>query len=108
MPCRSAIPTSVSISQSPPEEVDLSAVPSEYHDLKQVFSKDRALSLPPHRPYDCAIDLLPGSPLPSKKLYNLSKPEKEAMGTYIQDSLSTGLIRPSLSPLGAEFFFVEK
>lgn len=81
---RSAIPTSVPTSQSPPEEIDLSAVPSEYHDLKQVFSKDKALSLPPHRPYDCAIDLLPGSPLPSKKLYNLSKPEKEAMEAYIQ------------------------
>lgn len=92
----------------PPEETDSSAASSEYHDLKQVFSNDKALSLPPHRPYDCAIDLLPGSPLPSKKLYNLSKPKKEAMDAYIQDSLSTGLIRPSSSSLGAGSFFVEK
>lgn len=43
---------------------DLSTVPAECHDFGEVFSKDRALSLPPHRPYDCVIDLLPGSPLP--------------------------------------------
>lgn len=46
------------------------------HSGSKVFSKDRALSLPPHRPYDCAIDLLPSAPLPVKKLYNLSKPGK--------------------------------
>ncbi|KAG1929495.1 hypothetical protein F2P79_022926 [Pimephales promelas] len=41
------------------EAGDLSNVPAEYLDLKEVFSKSRAASLPPHRPYDCAIDLLP-------------------------------------------------
>ena len=91
-------------SPSPAEEVDISSIPSEYHDLKLVFSKDRALSLPPHRPYDCAIELLPGAPLPTKKLYNLSRPEKEAMEKYIGESLSTGIIRPSSSPVGAGFF----
>ena len=30
------------------------------------------------------------------------------MEAYITDSLATGLIRPSSSPLGAGFFFVEK
>ncbi|XP_073688511.1 uncharacterized protein [Garra rufa] len=39
---------------------DLCNVPAEYLDLKEVFSKSRAASLPPHRPYDCAIELLPG------------------------------------------------
>ncbi|KAI2654015.1 Transposon Tf2-9 polyprotein [Labeo rohita] len=39
--------------------VDLCNVPTEYLDLKEVFSKSRAASLPPHRPYDCAIELLP-------------------------------------------------
>ncbi|XDV53915.1 hypothetical protein PO909_022310 [Leuciscus waleckii] len=40
--------------------MNLSYVPAEYLDLKEVFSKSRAASLPLHRPYDCAIDLLPG------------------------------------------------
>lgn len=51
---------------------------------------------------------LPGVPLPSSRLYNLSKPEREAMERYIRDSLAVGIIRPSSSPLGAGFFFVEK
>uniref|UniRef100_A0A8P4GJA5 Gypsy retrotransposon integrase-like protein 1 n=1 Tax=Dicentrarchus labrax TaxID=13489 RepID=A0A8P4GJA5_DICLA len=92
----------------PPEPPDLSAVPVEYHDLGEVFSKHRAVTLPPHRPYDCAIELLPGSTLPTSRLYNLSRPEREAMEKYIGDSLAAGLIRPSSSPVGAGFFFVTK
>lgn len=42
---------------------DLTTVPQEYHNLQEVFSKHIALSLPPHIPYDCAIDFLPGAPL---------------------------------------------
>ncbi|KAL1277101.1 hypothetical protein QQF64_023774 [Cirrhinus molitorella] len=41
------------------EHTDLSNVPREYLDLKGVFSKSRAASLPLLRSYDCAIDLLP-------------------------------------------------
>ena len=87
---------------------DITGVPSVYHDLALVFSKDKALSLPPHRPYDCAIDLLPGAPHPKARLYNISLPEKEAMRNYIAESLLSGIIRPSSSPLGAGFFFVAK
>lgn len=61
-------------------------------------------ALPPHRPYNCAIDLLPRASLPSSKLYNLSRPEKGAMETYITDSLAAGFIHPSSSPVGAGFF----
>ena len=90
------------------ELLDWTAVPSEYHDLKEVFSKVEALSLPPHRPYDCSIDLLPGVTLPSSRLYSLSKPERVAMEKYISESLAAGIIRPSSSPLGAGVFFVNK
>ena len=79
-----------------------------YHDLAQVFSKDLALSLPPHRPYDCAIDLLLGAPLPVGRLYNLSVPKKETMRNYVSESLASGIIRPSSSPLAAGFFFLPK
>ncbi|XDV19990.1 hypothetical protein PO909_025376 [Leuciscus waleckii] len=57
--------------QNSEEPVNLSNVPPEYLDLKEVFSKSRAASLPPHRPYDCAIDLLPApiliAPDPSRQ-----------------------------------------
>lgn len=90
------------------ENIDLSGVPPEYLDLRQAFSKARASSLPPHRPYDCGIDLLPGTIPPKGRIYSLSPPEREAMEKYISESLAAGLIRPSSSPAGAGFFFVEK
>lgn len=102
---RSAL-TSTSVPVPAAEPLDLSSVPEVYHDLAPVFSKEQALSLPPHRPYDCAIELLPGAPLPTSKLYNLSHPERQTMEKYIQESLAAGIIRPSSSPLGAGFFFV--
>ncbi len=90
------------------ELVNLSNMLKEYLDLKEVFSKSQAASLPPHRPYDCAIDLVPGMSPPKGRLYSLSAPEKEAMEKYISDSLAAGLIRPSSSPAGAGFFFCGK
>ncbi len=72
---------SVSVLQGEP--VDLARVPVAYHDLRAVFSKSRASSLPPHRPYECAIDLLPGTSPPKGRLYSLSGPEREAIDKYI-------------------------
>ncbi len=82
------------------EHTDQSNMPNEYLDLKGVFRKSRAASLPPHRPYDCAIDLLSGRSPPKGRLYSLSAPEWEAMEKYISDSLAAKIIRPSSSPAG--------
>ncbi len=90
------------------EAEDLTGVPEEYLDLRLVFSRSRATSLPPHRPFDCAIDLLPGTSPPRGRLFSLSGPEREAMDKYIQESIKAGLIRHSSSPAGAGFFFVKK
>ncbi|XP_034021083.1 probable JmjC domain-containing histone demethylation protein 2C [Thalassophryne amazonica] len=87
---------------------DLTGVPVCYHDLAAVFCKAKAKSLPPHRSYHCAIELLPGATPPQGKLYSLSAPECHAMNEYIQESLAAGLIRSSSSPAGAGFFFVGK
>ena len=87
---------------------DLSIVPACYMDLKDVFNKSKATSLPPHRPYDCAIDLLPGTSPPKGRLYSLSGPEMQSMKKYVDSSLASGIIRPSSSPAGAGFFFVGK
>ncbi|KAL0146466.1 hypothetical protein M9458_058229 [Cirrhinus mrigala] len=86
----------------------LAQVPSEYADLIEVFSKTRAAVLPPHRPYDCTIELLSGTCPPRGRLYSLSIPEQAAMDKYIKEALENGFIRPSTSPAGAGFFFVEK
>lgn len=87
---------------------DLAGVLEQYHDLAAVFSKARATSLPPHRLYNCTIDLLPGTAPPKGRLYSLSELELKAMEEYICSSLSAGLIWPFSSPIGVGFFFVEK
>uniref|UniRef100_A0A8C6PPJ8 ribonuclease H n=1 Tax=Nothobranchius furzeri TaxID=105023 RepID=A0A8C6PPJ8_NOTFU len=106
--CLSAAPVRPVSSQPPLEPPDISNVPPEYTDLAAVFSKVRAKNLPPHRPYDCAVDLLPGAQPPKGRLYPLSIPETKAMEEYIQEGLQAGIIRPSSSPAGAGFFFVDK
>ena len=63
-------------------------VPSDYTDLAEVFSKQRATTLPPHCPYNCAIELHPGTVPPRGSLYSLSAPERAAMREYIAEALS--------------------
>ncbi|KAK3509997.1 hypothetical protein QTP70_024337, partial [Hemibagrus guttatus] len=58
--------------------------------------------------YDYAIDLIPGTTPPRRRLYSLSAPEREVMQQYLNEALAAGLIRPSSSPAGAGFFFVGK
>ncbi|KAK7884344.1 hypothetical protein WMY93_027467 [Mugilogobius chulae] len=48
----------------------------------------RAKLTPTERLRRMQADLLPGAPLPSSRLYNLSRPEYEAMEKYINDSLA--------------------
>ncbi|KAL0147094.1 hypothetical protein M9458_057618, partial [Cirrhinus mrigala] len=68
----------------------------------------RASQLPPHRPWDCAIHLVPNASLPKGKIYPLSLPESKAMEEYIREALSQEYIRPSTSPAASSFFFVSK
>uniref|UniRef100_A0A8C7Y809 ribonuclease H n=1 Tax=Oryzias sinensis TaxID=183150 RepID=A0A8C7Y809_9TELE len=104
----SAIPSTSHPSPEPSSDSNLDKIPACYHDLHEVFSKTKACALPSHRPYDCEINLQPGSTLPKGRLFNLSRPERLAMESYVQEALSLGHIRPSSSPVGAGFFFVEK
>lgn len=53
---------------------DLTLVPPEYHHLAELFIKKRATTLPPCRPYDLAIKLLPGTTPSRGRLYPLLVP----------------------------------
>ncbi|KAI2645258.1 Retrotransposon-derived protein PEG10 [Labeo rohita] len=75
-----------------PETTSSVTIPTEYSSYVDVFSKERATHLPPHRRWDCSIDLLPGARLPQGKVYPLSIPEREAMEIYIQEALKQGFI----------------
>ncbi len=71
---------SVSGSVLQDEMGSLSNVPEEYLDLKEVFSKSRAASLPPHCPYDCAIELVPGMSPPKGQIILAFCPGKGGHG----------------------------
>ncbi|KAI2665857.1 Transposon Tf2-6 polyprotein [Labeo rohita] len=85
-----------------------SPVPTMYQDLLEAFSRTKATQLPPQRPGDCAIDLVPGATPPRGRIFPLSQAESEVMNTYIQEELAKGFITPSTSPASAGFFFVKK
>ncbi|KAL0176816.1 hypothetical protein M9458_029146, partial [Cirrhinus mrigala] len=83
-------------------------IPPEYHDLAEAFSRSKATQLPPHRPSDCAIELVPGATPPKGRIFPLSQPETDSMKAYIEEELAKGFIVPSTSPASAGFFFVKK
>ncbi|KAI2645990.1 Transposon Tf2-6 polyprotein [Labeo rohita] len=72
-------------------------IPFCYKDLSEVFSKSKATQLPPHSPWDCAIDLLLNAMPPKSKIYPLSRTESQAMDEYITEALDSGFIWPSTS-----------
>jgi len=90
------------------EGLDLSGVPSDYHKFADVFNKEKASQLPPHRPYDLKIDLEEGSAPPLGTIYPLSPAELEALRKFLDENITTGLLRSSSSPHGAPVLFVKK
>ncbi|KAK3559563.1 hypothetical protein QTP86_013727, partial [Hemibagrus guttatus] len=83
-------------------------IPECYSHFWDVFCPKKASKLPPHRPWDCAIDLIPGEPVPKGRIYSLTLPEEKAMEEYIREALAQGYICPSTSPAASSFFFVAK
>ena len=83
-------------------------LPEKYAAFKDVFDEKEAEQLPPHRPFDCTIDLIPGASLSKGRLIPLSEPELAALRDFLDVNLKKGFIRPSRSPVGAPSFFVKK
>ncbi|KAL0186347.1 hypothetical protein M9458_018017, partial [Cirrhinus mrigala] len=106
-PVKKPLPVFTTSVESPIEKRSVQ-IPKIYSSYKDVFCPKRASQLPPHRPWDCAIDLVPDAPMPRGKIYPLSLPETKAMEEYIHEALSQGYIRPSTSPAASSFFFVAK
>jgi len=90
------------------ETPDLSNIPSKYHKFANVFSKTKAETLSPHRPYDLKINLEEGAKPPVGPIYSLSASEQEALKKFIKENLNTGFIQPTSSPHSALVLFVKK
>ena len=83
-------------------------VPKQYSDFVDVFDKALLDELPPHRSYDCAIELEPGKQPPFGPIYPLSEPEAAALRQFLDENLPKGFISESSSPAGAPVLFVRK
>jgi hypothetical protein len=93
------------------EEADkdsLQGLPVLYHEFAKVFGEEEFKVLPPHRPYDLAIDLKEGAKLHHGPLYSMTKLESQTLKKWIDEELAAGKIRRSESEAGAPVMFVKK
>src|SRR6266436_3622911 len=83
-------------------------VPAQYHDFRDIFSKEAFDQLPPQKVWDHAIDLSPGTELPCSWMFPLSPAEQKELDNFLRENLANGCIHPSKSPMGAPVFFIKK
>ena len=74
------------------ETSDLSNIPSEYHKFADIFSKNKAETLPPHYSYDLKINLEEDAQPLVSPIYSLSASEQEVLKKFIKENLNTGFI----------------
>jgi hypothetical protein len=82
--------------------------PATYGEFVEVFSKDKAETLPPHQSTDHATDLEPGYNLPYGRIYKLSEFELRTLQAYIEANLANKFILRSSSPAAAPILFAKK
>ena len=71
------------------------------------FPNDIA-GLPPEREVESTIDLIPGTEPISIPPYRMTPAELRELKAQLEELLSKGFIRPSISPWGAPVLFVKK
>ena len=76
-------------------------------EFPDVFPDDIS-GLPPDRAIEFVIELIPGTEPISILPYRMSPAELRELKAQLEELLSKGFIRPSISPWGAPILFVEK
>ncbi|GJT35030.1 putative reverse transcriptase domain-containing protein [Tanacetum coccineum] len=76
-------------------------------DFPEVFLEDLS-GLPPARPVEFQIDLIPGAAPVARPPYRLAPSEMKELLEQLQELSEKGFIRPSSSPWGAPILFVKK
>ncbi|GJV25927.1 putative reverse transcriptase domain-containing protein [Tanacetum coccineum] len=76
-------------------------------DFPEVFPEDLS-GLPPARPVEFQIDLIPGAAPVARAPYRLAPSEMKELSEQLQELSDKGFIRPSFSLWGAPVLFVKK
>ncbi|KAG9095246.1 hypothetical protein FS749_010807 [Ceratobasidium sp. UAMH 11750] len=91
------------------EEIALNAVlPDNLTPFHNVFAEEETTPLPPHHPYDIAIDLKLDAVPCHGPLYSIGLKEDEELRKTLDCQLENGLIRPSKSPMASPIIFIKK
>ena len=88
--------------------VNMTGVPSDYHNFTDIFSKTRACTLAPHQPYDLKIELEEGTSSPFGMIYSLSQSDPKSLWEFLDEHLAMDFIPPSWSPGRALVLFACK
>ena len=86
----------------------LAGIPLEYHEFSDVFSGEKADTLPPHRPYDLKITLEEGAQPSCGPIYSLLPTKLTVLHEFIDENMHNGFIQPAKSPWGSPVLFVKK
>ena len=105
---RSKSTTSTELAARTAPHPSMSTIPDKYWSFTKVFSEEASHRLLAHRPWDHAIDLIPGKTMKNSGIYRLMPSESAALKEYITEHLWKGFIRPSSSSMASPFFFVDK
>src|SRR5258708_23697498 len=81
---------------------------AQYHNFRDVFSKEAFDELPPWKAWDHMIDLMTGVKLPHSQMFPLSPAKQRELDDFLCENLENGHICLSKSPMGAPVFFVKK
>ena len=90
------------------EEEAKKLVPEKFHQRIKVFCKKQSEKMPTQKIWDHTIDMKEGFMLRKRKIYLLSRKEREEAQEFIQEQLRKGYIQPSKSPQMVPVFFVGK
>ncbi|XP_021744059.1 uncharacterized protein LOC110710103 [Chenopodium quinoa] len=77
-------------------------------DFEDVFPDELPEGLPPLRGIEHQIDLIPGAPLPNKPAYRCNPLETKELQRQIEELMSMGYVRESMSPCAVPALLVPK
>ncbi|XP_021775237.1 uncharacterized protein LOC110739089 [Chenopodium quinoa] len=77
-------------------------------DFEDVFPDELPKELPPLRGIEHQIDLIPGAPLPNKPAYRCNPLETKELQRQIEELMSMGYVRESMSPCAVPALLVPK
>jgi len=90
------------------KEVLRKLVPKKFWKWKKVFRKKESERMPVRKAWDHMIELKEGFVPKKRKLYSLSREEREEVQAFVEDQLRKGYIQPSKSPQTSPVHFIAK